>query len=124
MNTPQAGDRVEHLASSNGLRVVRKHGDRLLHGCVASTVSFQVQDPVVGVALTYISLEMGGHIDHWTVDMRTKEHPTQHGPRECLGEQALDGAVTPAFARPTGDAQHRDPAGHHQHSPSHPTPWA
>jgi hypothetical protein len=26
--------------------------------------------------------------------MLTKEHPTQHGPWECLGAHALDGAVT------------------------------
>src|SRR5215475_330781 len=60
----------------------------------------------------------------WTVDMWTKEHPKQHGPWESLGEQALDGAVTAAFTRPAGDAQHRDPARHHQHGQRQPTQLA
>ena len=42
-----------------------------------------------------------------TVDMLTKKHPKQHGPREGLGEKALDGPVTAALTRPAGDAQHR-----------------
>jgi hypothetical protein len=57
----------------------------------------------------------------WTMDMLTKEHPKQHGPGEGLGEKALDGAVPPAFARPAGDPQHRDPARHNQHGQSNPT---
>jgi hypothetical protein len=57
----------------------------------------------------------------WTVDMLTKEHPKQHGPRESLGEKTLDGAVTPAFARPAGEPEHRNPARHHQHGQSNPT---
>ncbi len=60
----------------------------------------------------------------WTVHMLTKEHPKQDGPRECLGEKALDGAVTAAFAGPAGDAQHRDPSRHHEHGPSNPTELA
>ena len=60
----------------------------------------------------------------WMADMLTKEHPQQQGPWECLGEHALDGAVTPALARPTGEAQHRDPARHHPHGPSQPTQLA
>jgi hypothetical protein len=39
----------------------------------------------------------------WTVHMLTKEHPTQRGPREGLGEKALDSALTAAFARPERD---------------------
>jgi hypothetical protein len=50
-----------------------------------------------------------------TVDMLTKEHPKQHGPRERLGEKALDGPVTAAWARPAGDAQHRHTSRHDQH---------
>jgi hypothetical protein len=57
----------------------------------------------------------------WTGDMRTKEPPKQHGPRECLGEKALDGAGTSACARPAGAPQHRDPARHDQYGQSHPT---
>ena len=60
----------------------------------------------------------------WTVAMLTKEHPKQHGPREGLGEKALDGAVTAAFARPARDPQHRDPSRQHQHGQSHPTQLA
>src|SRR4029453_52218 len=36
----------------------------------------------------------------WRVDGLTTEQPTPHGPWECRGEPALDGAVTPACARP------------------------
>ncbi len=38
----------------------------------------------------------------WTVHLLTQEHPQQRGPREGLGEKALDSAVTAAFARPAG----------------------
>src|SRR5437764_8892831 len=48
------------------------------------------------------------------LDMLTKEHPKQHGPRECLGEKALHGPITAAWARPAGDAQHRH-ASRHDH---------
>jgi hypothetical protein len=44
--------------------------------------------------------------------MLSKEHPKQGGPGERLGEKALDGAVTAAFARPAGEAQHRDTPRH------------
>jgi hypothetical protein len=53
--------------------------------------------------------------------MLTKEHPKQHGPREDGGEQALDGAITPTFAGPAGDAQHRDTSSHDQQGQCDPT---
>jgi hypothetical protein len=60
----------------------------------------------------------------WTVHMLTKEHPKQDGPRECLGEKALDGVVTAPIAGPAGDTQHRDSSRHHEHGPSNPTALA
>src|SRR5262249_4880408 len=41
-----------------------------------------------------------------TVDMVTKEHPQQGGPRDHRREKALYRAVTAPFACPAGDAQH------------------
>jgi hypothetical protein len=55
---------VEHPAASNGRRLCWKHVDRRLHVCVASTVSFQVQDAVVGVVLMHVSVETVRHLDH------------------------------------------------------------
>jgi len=52
----------------------------------------------------FIAHQQGDRIR--TVDMLTKEHPKQHGPRERLREKALDGPVTAALPRPAGDAQH------------------
>src|SRR2546427_11321936 len=49
-----------------------------------------------------------------TVDMLTKEHPKQHGPRECLREKALDGPVTATLTRPAEDAKHREASRHGQ----------
>jgi hypothetical protein len=60
----------------------------------------------------------------WTVDMLTKEHPKQRGPRERLGEKALHRAVTAAFSSPAGEAQHCDPSSHHEHGPSNPAELA
>ena len=55
------------------------------------------------------------------VHMLTKEHPKQHRPRDDGGEQALDGAIAPAFAGPAGEAQHGDASGHDQQGKSYPT---
>ena len=51
-----------------------------------------------------------------TVEMLTKEHPKQHGPRQYLGEKALHRPITAAWARPAGDAQHRHASRHDQQS--------
>ena len=58
------------------------------------------------------------------VHMVTKEHPKQHRPRDDCREQALDGAIAPAFAGPAGHAQHRDASGHDQHGQGDPTQLA
>ena len=58
------------------------------------------------------------------VHMVPKEHPKQRGPREHRGEKALDGPITAAFARPAGDAQHRDASRHHQQSAHYPAELA
>jgi len=49
-----------------------------------------------------------------TGDMLTKKHPKQHGPRERLGEKALDGPVTAALTCPARDAQPRYASRHDQ----------
>src|SRR5216683_2558666 len=54
------------------------------------------------------------------VHILTEAHPKQHGPRHDRGEKTLDGALAPAWAGPARDAQHRDPARHHQQRTSHP----
>jgi hypothetical protein len=56
--------------------------------------------------------------------MLTKEPPQQDGPREGLGEKALDGAVTTPFTGPAGAPQHRDPPRHHEHGLRNPTALA
>src|SRR5947209_6943147 len=60
----------------------------------------------------------------WTVDMVTKEHPKQGGPRDHRREKALHRAVTAPFACPAGDAQHGDPSCHHQHGQRNPAALA
>ena len=55
-----------------------------------------------------------------TVQVLTKEHPKHHRPREDGGKQALDGAITAAFAGPAREAQHSDASRHHQQSKGYP----
>ena len=59
-----------------------------------------------------------------TVDMLTKEHPKQGGPREHRREKALHRAVTAPWACPAGEAQHGDPSRHHQHGQRNPVALA
>ena len=60
----------------------------------------------------------------WTVDMVTKEHPKQGGPRDHRREKALHRAVTTPLAGPAGDAEHGDPSRHHQHGQYNPAALA
>ena len=53
--------------------------------------------------------------------MVPKEHPKQHRPGEDGGEQALHGAIAPAFAGPAGEAQHGNASRHHQQGQGDPT---
>ena len=81
MQTAQAGDRVENLASYTWRRCFRKQFSRLLHVGSASTVSVPVQETVVGVALPHISLELVGHRDHAPRQVRRRGAPRGgHGP--------------------------------------------
>jgi hypothetical protein len=74
----------------------------------------------------------GGHdfITHQQVDvistvgLRTKAHPKQRGPRQCLGEKALHRPITTAWARPAGDAQPRHASRHDQQSRYNTAPLA
>jgi hypothetical protein len=56
--------------------------------------------------------------------MVPEEHPKQHGPRYHRCEKALNSTVTPAIARPAGNAEHRDASCHHQESAHYPTELA
>ena len=56
----------------------------------------------------------------WTVQMLTKEHPKQDGPREYRGEKALHGPITAPFVGPPGKAQHGDAPRHDQQGRSKP----
>ena len=60
----------------------------------------------------WVCLRFGGHdfsahqeVDLLSpVDMLSKEHPKQRGPRERLGKKALHRPITAARARPAGEA--------------------
>jgi hypothetical protein len=54
------------------------------------------------------------------IQMVTKEHPTERGPRDYRREKALHGTITAPWAGPTGHASHRDTPRHHQHGQRHP----
>ncbi len=54
--------------------------------------------------------------------MRTKEVLKQIVPGQDRGEEALDGAIASASARPAGDAQHGDPTRHREDRGGDPAP--
>ena len=56
--------------------------------------------------------------------MLTKEDPKQDRPRDDSGEQALYGAIAPAFSGPAGQAQHGDTSGHDEQGQGDPTQLA
>ncbi len=48
-------------------------------------------------------------------EMGAKEEPEERGPGKGSMKEPLDGAIAAAVARPAGDAQHGDTAGHGEH---------
>jgi hypothetical protein len=107
-------ERAPLLGAHQGQREEGQPGNRL----AIQTGKEPIQAIGVGAGFGGHDLVAHQEVDIvWTVNMLTKEHPKQDGPGEGLGEKALDSTVTAAFAGPAGEAQHRDPSCHHEHSP-------
>ena len=59
-----------------------------------------------------------------TLQLVTKAHPQQRGPRDHRGEQAVHGTITAPWAGPTGHASHRDASRQDPEGRSHPAALA